>query len=225
MTAGLALFACLFSGNAMAEVRLLAFGDSLTAGYGLPANQSFPAQLERALRQRGHDVRVINGGYSGDTTAAGLARLDWSLADNPHGVILELGANDALRGVNPSQTFANLDAILARLTDRSLPVLFAGMRAPPNLGSEYAKAFSGVFGRLAERYDVVYYEFFLDGVAAMPEFNQPDGIHPTAEGTQRIVERILPRVEQLIARIKKGGQEQAKDGAAAPGGGRPAGLR
>ena len=209
----------------MAEVRLLAFGDSLTAGFGLPANQSFPAQLERALRKRGHAVAVINGGYSGDTTAAGLARLDWSLADNPDGVILELGANDALRAVNPAQTFANLDAILSRLTDRGLPVLFAGMRAPPNLGSEYAKAFAGVFERLAERHTVLYYEFFLEGVASMPQFNQPDGIHPTAEGTLRIVERILPQVEQLIARIKDGGRKQAEGGVAERAAATPAGRR
>lgn len=180
-------------------IRLLALGDSLTAGYGLAAEDSFPARLERALRQRGHDVRVINGGVSGDTSAGGLARLDWVLADKPHAAIVALGANDGLRGLDPETTHANLDAILTRLRAAGVRVLLAGMRAPPNLGRDYQREFDAVYTRLRDAHGVVFLPFFLDGVAARPELNQADGIHPNPRGVDVIVEAILPQVERLLA--------------------------
>jgi len=182
-----------------APQRLLAFGDSLTHGYGLPAGETFPEQLEAALRADGHDVTVINAGNSGDTTAGGRARLDWALADRPDAVILELGANDGLRGLDPAATYDNLDAIMARLTGAGLPVLIAGMLAPPNLGREYGDAFNAVFPRLAEKYAAPLYPFFLDGVAAQAKLNQADGIHPNAAGVAEIVRRIKPQVVALLA--------------------------
>lgn len=181
------------------SIRILALGDSLTAGYGLAAEESFPARLEAALRQRGHDVRVINGGVSGDTSAGGLARLDWVLADKPHAAIVELGANDGLRGLDPETTHANLDAILTRLRESGVQVLLAGMRAPPNLGRDYQQEFDAVFARLRDSHNVRFYPFFLEGVAAQPALNQADGIHPNAEGVQMIVDAILPHVERLLA--------------------------
>lgn len=180
-------------------VRLMAFGDSLTHGYGLPAGETFPEQLEAALRADGFNVEVLNAGNSGETTAGGLARLDWALADDPDAVILELGANDGLRGLDPGATYDNLDAILTRLTkDEGLPVLLAGMLAPPNLGSEYGEAFNAVYPRLAKEHDVPFYPFFLEGVAMQPALNQSDGIHPNAEGVGEIVERIKPHVIRLL---------------------------
>ncbi len=190
------------TGAAAAEpVRILAYGDSLTAGYGLAPEDAFPARLEAALRRAGHDVRVINGGVSGDTAAGGRARLDWALADRPDMAILELGANDALRGLDPDRTFADLDAILARFRAEGIAVLLAGMRAPPNLGPEYVAAFDGIFPRLAEKHGVALYPFFLEGVAADPALNQADGIHPNAAGVRAIVERILPYVERVLATV------------------------
>lgn len=177
---------------------IVAFGDSLSAGYGLDAVDSFPARLEAALRAGGVDVQVINSGVSGDTTAGGRARLDWSLPGRVDLVILELGANDGLRGIDPAETEANLDAILATLGTRGIPVLFTGMRAPPNLGREYGVAFDAVFPRLAARHDVVFYPFFLDGVAAERALNQADGIHPNAAGVERIVTRLLPYVLRAL---------------------------
>ena len=185
---------------AAAESRLLALGDSLTAGYGLAQAESFAAQLERALRDRGHAVRVINAGVSGDTSAGGRSRLDWALADDPHVALVALGANDGLRGLDPRSTFENLDAILARLEAAGVPALLAGMKAPPNLGREYAREFEGVFARLAARHDVVFYPFFLDGVVAEPALNQADRIHPNARGVAVIVGRLLPYAERLLAR-------------------------
>ena len=179
-------------------VRLMAFGDSLTHGYGLAAGDTFPEQLETALKAEGLDVLVINAGNSGDTTAAGRARLDWALADRPTAVILELGANDGLRGLDPAATYDNLDAIMDRLSAAGLPVLIAGMLAPPNLGREYGEAFNSVFPRLAEKYRAPLYPFFLDGVALVPELNQPDGIHPNAAGVAEIVKRIKPHVVELV---------------------------
>jgi acyl-CoA thioesterase-1 len=179
-------------------IRLLAFGDSLTHGYGLPAGETFPEQLEAALQARGLDVTVINAGNSGDTTAGGLARLDWALADDPDAVLLELGANDGLRGLDPAATYENLDAIMAKLKAEGLPVLVAGMLAPPNLGREYGEAFNRVYPRLAEKYDAPFYPFFLDGVAMEPALNQADGIHPNAEGVAEIVARITPHVVRLL---------------------------
>jgi acyl-CoA thioesterase-1 len=184
-----------------APLRLVALGDSLTAGLGLAPEKAFPARLEAALRKRGHDVSVINAGVSGDTSAGGLARLDWSLGD-ADGVIVELGANDALRGISPTQTRDNLDRLLAQLDERGVGVLLAGMLAPRNLGDEYAREFDAIFPDLAERYDVVFYPFFLDGVAMVRDLNGDDGMHPSGAGVEVIVERILPSVEALLARIE-----------------------
>ena len=200
--AGAALFGLLAAAaapSAAAEpVRLLAFGDSLTHGYGLPSGETFPEQLEAALRADGLEVTVINAGNSGDTTAGGRARLDWALADDPDAVILELGANDGLRGLDPAATYDNLDAILARLKEADLPVLIAGMLAPPNLGREYTDAFNAVYPRLARKYGAPLYPFFLDGVAMDKALNQSDGIHPNAAGVAEIVQRIKPHVVRLL---------------------------
>ena len=181
---------------------IVALGDSLTAGYGLPARDAFPVQLQRALAAKGMMVNVINGGVSGDTTTGGLSRLDWSVPDGTDGVILELGANDALRGFNPGVARKALDAMLRRLKERKIPVLLCGMLAPPNLGTEYGSAFNAIYPELAAQYGAILYPFFLAGVAADPKLNQPDGLHPTAAGVATIVENILPRVEELIARTK-----------------------
>ncbi len=180
----------------------MAFGDSLTHGYGLVDGETFPEQLEAALRARDHNVTVINSGNSGDTTASGRARLDWALADQPDAVIVELGANDGLRGLDPAQTYENLDAILTRLKGDSIPILLAGMLAPRNLGQEYAAEFDSVYPRLAEKHAVDLYAFFLDGVALEADLNQRDGIHPNKAGVAVIVERILPQVEALLARVQ-----------------------
>ncbi len=177
---------------------IVAFGDSLSAGYGLDEADSFPVRLEAALRAGGVEAKVINSGVSGDTTAGGRARLGWSLPDHVDLVILELGANDGLRGIDPAETEANLDAILMALGARDIPVLFTGMQAPPNLGREYAAAFDALFPRLAARHGVVFYPFFLDGVAAERSLNQPDGIHPNPAGVDRIVLRLLPFVRRAL---------------------------
>src|SRR5882724_10281209 len=173
-----------------APVAILAFGDSLTAGYGLAEAEGFPAQLQAALAGKGIAARVIDGGVSGDTSAGGLARLDWSLADKPDLVILELGANDALRGLDPAATRANLDAMLQRLRAAGVPVLLAGMRAPPNLGRDFAAAFDRIYPELAAKYGVPLYPFFLDGVAADARLTQADGLHPNPAGVEVIVERL-----------------------------------
>lgn len=185
------------------QIEILAFGDSLVAGYGLPSEAAFPAQLERALRERGHEVTVVNAGVSGDTTAAGRARLDWALAAQPETAIVVLGANDALRGLDPERTYTNLDAVLERLQRAGVATLLCGMKAPRNLGEGYARSFDAVFPRLAEMHDVLYYPFFLEGVATRPELNQADGLHPNARGVATIVDNILPRVEELIARARE----------------------
>jgi acyl-CoA thioesterase-1 len=187
-----------------APLRLLALGDSLTAGYGLAAGEGFTARLEAALRARGRDVTVVNGGVSGDTSAGGLARIDWALGDRPDAALVELGANDALRGLDPTETERNLDRILARLEAAGVPALLLGMKAPPNLGRDYASVFDRIYGRLAEKHQVPLYPFFLDGVAADRSLNQPDGIHPNAKGVDVIVARILPAVEKLLDRAKEG---------------------
>lgn len=192
--------------TATEEVRLLVLGDSLAAGYGLPAPQSFTVKLQEALVARGHAVRVINAGVSGDTSAGGRARLDWVLADKPHAAILELGANDGLRGLDVSAMRTNLAAILARFDAAGIHTLLAGMKAPPNYGSKYASDYVAAFETLArENKDVIFYPFFLEGVAAVPDLNQPDGIHPNAKGVDIVVRNILPAVEQLLARVKKAG--------------------
>ncbi len=186
-----------------APIRILAFGDSLSAGYGLPHAAGFEAQLQQALRARGYDVTILDGAVSGDTTAGGRARLDWVLADKPDAVIVELGANDALRGVDPHDIEANLTAILDTLRARHIPVLLSGMYAPPNMGPDYAKSLRAVFDRLGSRPGIIYDPFFLEGVAADPALNQADGIHPNAEGVHRIAARLLPSVERLIAEIHR----------------------
>ena len=187
------------------EVRLMMLGDSITAGYGLARGQGLPARLEAALRERGRQVRVIDAGVSGDTTAGGRARLDWALADRPQAVIVALGGNDGLRGIEPRATNANLAAILDALKARGLPVLLAGMLAPPNLGAEYGREFAATFTRLSEeRPDVLFYPFLLDGVAGNPEMNQPDRIHPNEAGVAELVRRMLPAVESLLGRVPAG---------------------
>jgi acyl-CoA thioesterase I len=183
-------------------ITLLALGDSLTAGLGLDAPQAFPARLEAALKAKGHDVAVMNGGVSGDTAAQGAARLDWSLTDEVDGVLVELGANDALRGLPVAQAEAALDDILGKLKAKNLPILVLGMRAPPNLGPDYGAAFEAMFPKLAAKHNAALYPFFLEGVAADAKLNQADGIHPNAQGVDEIVERLLPSVEALLATIK-----------------------
>jgi acyl-CoA thioesterase I len=183
-------------------VRILALGDSLAAGYGLPHGQGFEAQLEAALRAKGHDVRILDGAVSGDTTAGGRARLDWVLAERPDAAIVELGGNDGLRGIDPRDMETNLRAILDTLAARQIPVLLCGMYAPPNLGADYATSFRAVFDGLGKRSGILYDPFFLQGVAADPAMNQPDRIHPNAEGVRRIVARLLPVVERLLAEVQ-----------------------
>src|SRR5665213_549438 len=163
-------------------VQIVALGDSLTAGYGLPNGDAFPTKLQAALKAKGIDAAVANAGVSGDTASAGLERIDWSVPDGTGAVIVELGANDALRGLDPAVTRKALDAILTRLAARRLPVLFAGMKAPPNMGADYASAFDAIYPALAVKHPVIFYPFFLDGVAADAKLNQGDGMHPTAAG-------------------------------------------
>jgi len=177
---------------------LLVFGDSLSAGYGLPADQGFIAKLGAALKSAGYDITVVNGSVSGDTSAGGLARLDWSLGDHPDFALVELGANDALRGLDPKAMETNLDAILGKLAARKVPALLAGMYAPRNLGRDYDEAFDGAFPRLAAKHGVPLYPFFLDGVATDPALSQPDGLHPNAQGVDVIVAKIMPYVTRLL---------------------------
>jgi acyl-CoA thioesterase I len=178
--------------------RIAVLGDSLITAHGLAVEDGFPAQLQRRLTAEGYDCVVLDAGVGGDTTAGGLARLDWALADRPSHVIVELGGNDGLRALPPEQMEQNLNAIISRLRSDGVAVLLAGMLAPPNLGRTYGEAFEAVFARVAERHDVPLYPFFLDGVAGDPELSQPDGIHPTAEGVAIIVERILPTVTDWL---------------------------
>lgn len=202
LLAALLAVAPAFGGAARAEgtIRILALGDSLTAGYGLAAEDSFPARLQAALRDRGAPAEVIDAGVSGDTSAGGRARLDWVLASaKPAFAIVELGANDGLRGLAPAETRANLEAILTRLKAAGVGVLIAGMIAPPNLGREYGDAFNRVFPELARAHDAALYPFFLDGVAARAELLQADGLHPNARGVREIVRRMAPAVARLIA--------------------------
>jgi acyl-CoA thioesterase I len=183
-------------------LQIVAFGDSLTAGYGLPADAAFPVKLQQALAAKGIATEIANAGVSGDTTAGGLARLDWSIPDGTEAVILELGANDSLRGVDPQLTRGALEAMLERLAARHIPVLLAGMLAPRNMGPDYGAAFDAIFPDLAKKYGAILYPFFLDGVAADPKLNQRDGLHPTAAGVDVIVAKMLPAVEQLAAAAK-----------------------
>jgi acyl-CoA thioesterase-1 len=183
---------------AAAPIRLLVLGDSLTAGYGLPHEDGFQARLAAALRAQGRDVRIVDGAVSGDTSAGGRARLDWTLGGGVDAAIVELGANDGLRGLDPGQMEANLTAILDALAARHIPVLFSGMYAPPNFGQDYEKAFRAVFDRLGRRPGLIYDPFFLDGVAMVPSLTQPGGLHPNAEGVRREVARLLPLVDRLL---------------------------
>ncbi len=195
----LALLACT---PALARpLRLLTFGDSLTAGYGLPHADGFEAQLQAALVKSGHDVVILDGGVSGDTSAGGMARIDWSLSDHPDCALVELGANDGLRGLDPAAMEANLRTILDRLAAQHIPVLLSGMYAPPNLGQGYDDAFRSVFDRLSRRPGLLYDPFFLQGVALDPSLKQPDGLHPTAKGVAIIVARLLPMVEALLSEV------------------------
>jgi acyl-CoA thioesterase-1 len=184
-----------------APPRLLVLGDSLTAGFGLPHDAGFEVQLQRALAARGHNVTIIDGAVSGDTSAGGRARLDWTLGDGADAAIVELGANDGLRGLDSADMEANLTAILDALAAKHIPVLLTGMYAPPNLGPDYQAAFRAVFDRLGKRPDLLYDPFFLEGVAMHPELIQADHMHPNAEGVKREVARLLPLVEQLLADI------------------------
>jgi len=203
MVFGALTFLLLTRPAAAESVRILALGDSLSAGYGLMLPDSFPAQLQLALMKDGIDTKVINGGVSGDTSAGGLSRLDWALSVGVDAVIVELGANDGLRGLEPEETLKNLDAILVKLKQRGLPVLLTGMQAPPNLGADYGREFASIYSRLSEKFDVTLYPFFLEGVAAIPELNQEDTIHPNAEGVKVVVGRILPYVKEMLEDIGK----------------------
>ncbi|WP_294534146.1 arylesterase [uncultured Rhodoblastus sp.] len=184
-------------------LRLVALGDSLTAGYLLPADAAFPAQLQRALQARGFDVEIANAGVSGDTSSGALERLDWALGGECDGVLVEIGANDMLRGTDPALTRQNIEAILARLRSRNIPAFLAGMRAAPNLGPEYAAKFDAIYPDLAKKYDAAFYPFFLDGVAGRPERQLPDGMHPNREGVAIIVAGILPEVTAWLERVQK----------------------
>jgi acyl-CoA thioesterase-1 len=186
-----------------APVKILAIGTSLTQGYGLPPGTEFTVQLQRALKQAGIDAAITNAGVSGDTSAGGLARLDWSLADHPDAVILELGSNDMLRGIPPTETEKNLRAILVRLKAAHVKVLLTGMHAQRNLGGDYVQQFDAIYPRLAKDYNVLFYPFILDGVALNPKLNQADGMHPNPAGVKVIVTHILPLVKTLVAKEGK----------------------
>jgi acyl-CoA thioesterase-1 len=199
----LLLFVSPFALRAVEPVTILVLGDSLTAGYGLAASDAFPAQLEQALVTQGHAVRVINAGISGDTSAGGAARLEWSLTDNPDLVILALGANDALRGLSPDQTSANLATIITRLQERQIKVLLAGMLAPRNMGEDYYNSFDKIYPELAQEFSLPIYPFFLEGVAGKPQFNLADGIHPNPAGVQVMVEGMLPLVVDVLGKMSR----------------------
>ncbi len=185
-------------------IRLLAFGDSLTAGYGLPPGQGFAPRLEAALRKQGHDVTVVDGGVSGDTTTGGLARLDWTLGGGADAVILELGANDMLRGIDPKVPDDNLDKMMAALKARHIPMLLAGMHTPPSMGREYSDRFDAIYPALARKYDVELYPFFLNGIIGDRSLHLPDELHPNAAGVEVIVSKILPAVDTLLESVKQG---------------------
>jgi acyl-CoA thioesterase-1 len=186
---------------AQAPIKLVVLGDSLTAGYGLPLEAAFPVRLQKALQDKGLQVDVLNAGVSGDTSTGGRDRLDWSIPDGTDAVIVELGANDALRGLDPAITRAALEEIIKRLQSRKIAVMLAGMVAPPNYGAEYAAKFDSIYPDLAKAYAVPLYPFFLDGVAADAKLNQADGMHPTAPGIDAIVQRILPAVEAFLTNV------------------------
>ena len=182
-------------------VRIVVLGDSLSAGLGLPGTEAFPAKLARTLQAKGVAVEISNAGVSGDTASGGLGRLDWSVPEGTDAVIVQLGANDALRGVDPKVTRNALDQILRRLKERDIEVLLAGMLAPRNLGNDYARGFDAIYPELSGKYDALLYPFFLDGVATLAKLNQRDGLHPNAAGVDVIVAGILPKVEELVTRV------------------------
>lgn len=184
-------------------LQLVGFGDSLMAGYQLPQEDALPAQLQRLLVAKGHAVVIANAGVSGDTTSGGLSRVDWSVPDGTDGVILELGANDALRGIAPEQTEKNLEQIIMRLKERNIPIFFVGMLAPPNMGDDYGQKFNAIYPRLAEKYDLPLYPFVLDGVISDRSLLLEDGMHPNTKGLQLMAERMLPLAESWVADIKQ----------------------
>ncbi len=202
----LAALICVLAGGARAAderpVKIVVLGDSLSAGLGLPAAATFPAKLAQALKAKGIGASVVNAGVSGDTASGGLGRLDWSVPDGTDAVIVELGANDALRGLDPQLAKTALDGILGKLDGRHIAVLLAGMKAPRNMGSDYVRSFDAIYPALASAHRLVFYPFFLDGVATDPKLNQRDGLHPNAAGVDVIVARIMPQVEELIARAR-----------------------
>ncbi|MBM7048912.1 MULTISPECIES: arylesterase [Rhizobium] len=200
-------FGLLFGAMGAAEARtiqLVGFGDSLMAGYQLPPGDGFPAKLEAALKAKGLDVAVADAGVSGDTTSGGLSRIDWSVPDGADGVILELGANDALRGIPPEQTEKNLETMIERLKERKIPIFLAGMLAPPNMGPDYAEKFNPIYKRLADKYQLALYPFFLDGVAAHADLQLDDGMHPNPKGVDVMIEHILPAVIKFVGMIDAG---------------------
>jgi acyl-CoA thioesterase I len=184
-------------------LRIVALGDSLTAGFGLPQSAAFPAVLERALKARGRRVEIINAGVSGDTASGGLERLDWSVPDGTDAVILELGANDMLRGIDPAVTRQALESIVTRLKGRGIRVMLAGMYASRNLGPGYAQRFDAIYRDIARQHGLVFYPFFLEGVAGQRQLNLPDGLHPTAQGVEMIVQRMLPSVETFLKELSQ----------------------
>jgi acyl-CoA thioesterase-1 len=195
--------------QAQSPIKLAVLGDSLSAGHGLPLEAAFPARLQKALREKGVKVDILNAGVSGDTTSGGRDRLDWSIPDGTEAVIVELGANDALRGLDPKVTKSALEDIIKKLQARKIAVMLAGMVAPPNYGPDYAAKFDPIYADLGKAYDVPLYPFFLDGVAGDAKLNQPDGIHPTAEGIDIIVARILPSVEAFLNKVSAGRAKKA----------------
>lgn len=202
MVVALLTFALPAQGSAQ-PLRILVLGDSLSAGYGLMLSDSFPSQLERALRGADMEAVVINAGVSGDTSAGGLSRLQWSLSQGVDAVIIELGANDGLRGLRPDETLRNLESIITRLKQRGLAILLTGMRAPPNLGADYGREFAAIYPRLAKKHGVALYPFFLQGVAAIPELNQQDTIHPNPQGVGVVTKGILPHIIKMLKEITK----------------------
>lgn len=198
---GLLFMASITGASANDNIRLIAIGDSLISGHGLPVKDGFVAQLEAALAQKSYDVRVFNAGVTGDTTSGGLARIDWILSDPYSAVILHLGHNDAFRGIPVQVVHENLDRLIANIKARGLPILLAGTKAPRNLGPDYYRAFDAIFPQIAEKYDLLFYPFYLDGVATELDLNQADGIHPNQLGVALIVQQILPSVEELIRQV------------------------
>ncbi|WP_153771467.1 arylesterase [Labrenzia sp. CE80] len=186
--------------SATEALKLVVLGDSLSAGYQLAPGEGFPSQLQKTLSEKGYAIEVINAGVSGDTSSGGLGRLDWSVGPDVDAVIVELGANDMLRGIAPELTRENLTEIVSRLRERGVEVLVAGMLAQRNLGDEYANAFDPIYADVATAHDALLYPFFLEGVALNPELNLPDGMHPTGEGVSVIVQNMLPKVEELLKR-------------------------